>query len=306
MPGAWTYMGSAPSSAIVPQPSQRARALVSSSAKISPNMPAAALPSSLRSASSMSTSCRSEAFGLDAVRIVAHPDERVRDALDEPRRAADVDARPLLPRPGHLAEHPLVDPARVARPALGLRARERVHDLDAVVRRKALELVTVDDLVERARGIKEPKGSRVTRRDPVTEHRHQRHHARSAGDEQHRPADLHRPDEVAADWAPQLELVARLELADEVRRHLAVVEALDREHEVRVLGSRCDRVAPLGLVAVLSRQPNVDVLAGTVARPLRRVEDDAANSRRLVDEFDDVRELPRQSPQYRCSRHGSP
>jgi len=104
----------------------------------------------------------------------------------------------------------------------------------------------------------------------------------------------------------QLELVARLELADEVRRHLAVVEALDREHEVRVLGSRCDRVAPLGLVAVLSRQPNVDVLAGTVARPLRRVEDDAANSRRLVDEFDDVRELPRQSPQYRCSRHGSP
>src|SRR5712691_2571275 len=120
MPGAWTYMGSAPSSAIVPQLAQRARALVSSSAKISPNMPAAAFPSSLRSASSISTSCRSEAFGLDAVGIVAHPDERVRDALDEARGAADVDARPLLPGPGHLPKHLFVDPARVARPARGL------------------------------------------------------------------------------------------------------------------------------------------------------------------------------------------
>src|SRR5713226_1523418 len=150
MPGAWTYMGSAPSSAIVPQPAHCARALVSSSAKISPNMPAAALPSSLRSASSISTSCGSEAFGLDAVGIVAQLDERGRDAFDESCRAADVDARPLPRRPGHLAQHLFVDPARVTGPAVGLRARERVHDVDAVVRCEAVELVPVDDFVERA------------------------------------------------------------------------------------------------------------------------------------------------------------
>src|SRR5437660_12721595 len=153
MPGAWTYMGSAPSSAIVPQPSQRARALVSSSAKISPNIPAAALPSSLRSASSISTSCRSEAFGLDAVGIVALLDERRRDALDQPRRAADVDERPLHRGPAHLAQHLVVDAARVAGPAVGLRARECVHDVDAVVLCEPVELVAVDHVLERPRGI---------------------------------------------------------------------------------------------------------------------------------------------------------
>ena len=55
-----------------------------------------------------------------------------------------------------------------------------------------------------------------------------------------------------------------------------------------------------------TRSARTVLLARSVTRPFRCIEDDAADPRRLVDELDDVRELPRQSPQYRCSFHGSP
>ena len=100
----------------------------------------------------------------------------------------------------------------------------------------------------------------------VAQDRHQRDDSRAAADEQQRAAGRGVPDEVAADRAAQLELVAGPELVDEVGRDLAVVQALDGERERGVLGRRGDRVAALRLVAVLGRQPDVDVLAGAVAR----------------------------------------
>ena len=140
----------------------------------------------------------------------------------------------------------------------------------------------------------------------VAEHRPERHDARAAPDEEERPVEGLLPDEVAADRAAQLELVARPQLVDEVGRDLAVVEPLDRQDEIAVLGRRGDRVAPLRPIAVLGGQADVDVLSGSMPRPVRRVEDDALRARRLVDPLDHGRELPAQSPAYRCSCHGSP
>src|SRR5439155_8734613 len=133
-----------PSSAIAPQPAQRARAPLSSSENTSPSNPAAALPSILRSPSSISASSRSESFRLDAQGIVAQPNESFGHALDEPRRTADEDVRPLARRPRDLAEQLAVDAPRVAVPARGLRAGQRVHDVQAVVLRgETAELLAV-------------------------------------------------------------------------------------------------------------------------------------------------------------------
>ncbi len=74
----------------------------------------------------------------------------------------------------------------------------------------------------------------------------------------------------------------------------------------RLPGRRRDRVAALGLVAVLGREAHVEVLARPVAGPVGRVEDERADAGRFVDGGDDLGRDPGQSPQYRCSRHGSP
>jgi hypothetical protein len=50
------------------------------------------------------------------------------------------------------------------------------------------------------------------------------------------------------------------------------------------------------LVTILGGQPNVELLAGTVTGPVRNVQDDALGSRGFVDQLDDRRELPVQSP----------
>ena len=83
-------------------------------------------------------------------------------------------------------------------------------------------------------------------------------------------------------------------------------QPLDRQLDPRPHWCRGDRVAALGLVAVLSRQANVDVLACAMSRPAGDVEDDRLDARRLLDDVDDLRDLPAQSPQYHCSFHGSP
>src|SRR6476620_10271163 len=114
------------------------------------------------------------------------------------------------------------------------------------------------------------------------------------------------PDEVTADRTAELELVADPQLADQVRRDLAVGQGLHGDREAVVFRSRRDRVAALRLVAVLGGEAHVDVLSRPMTGPVRHVEDDAPHARRLVDQLDDVAEHPAQSPAYRCSRHGSP
>src|SRR5262249_48604273 len=98
------------------------------------------------------------------------------------------------------------------------------------------------------------------------------------------------------DRSPELELVTRPEFVDEVRRDLAVVEPLDGQEQPGVLRTGRDRVAALRLIAVLGGQPDIDVLPGTVAGPRRRLEPEARAPTGFVDEFDDLRVLPVQSP----------
>jgi hypothetical protein len=128
----------------------------------------------------------------------------------------------------------------------------------------------------------------------------------SACDEQQRTVLRRPPDEVAADRATQLDLVAGPELVGQVRGNLAVVEALDRELDARAVGRRRDRVAALRLVAVFGGEADVDMLPGAMSGPAGDVEGDRLDARRLDEDVDDVRDLPDQSPQYRCSCHGSP
>jgi hypothetical protein len=126
----------------------------------------------------------------------------------------------------------------------------------------------------------------------VPQHRHERHDARAPADQQQGPSVLDPPGEVAADRSAQLDLVPGAELAGEVRRDLAVVDALDRQREPRVIWRRGDRVGALRLVAVVRRQAHVDVLARLVAGPLGNVEHDRPGRRGLVDDLADVRGTP--------------
>jgi hypothetical protein len=130
----------------------------------------------------------------------------------------------------------------------------------------------------------------------VSEHRPERDDPRAARDHQERAADARVPRERPADRAAHLELVARAQLVDEVRRDLSVGQALDGELEVLVVRRRGDRVAPLGLVAVLGGQAHVGVLARAMARPVRAAEDDRADARGLGPGPQDLREPPGQSP----------
>ena len=72
-------------------------------------------------------------------------------------------------------------------------------------------------------------------RDPsaLANHRHQRHDARAARDEQQRIGGRGIPHEVATDRAAHLEAIAQDELVVQERRDLAVDDALDGQLDQR-------------------------------------------------------------------------
>src|SRR5918992_4347831 len=287
----------------VPQLAHVPVAVVISVPKTATRVPAIAFPSS---ASMRLASGGAESFGPDAGGFVAEGDEGACGGLHESRRAADVDERALARRPVDLVEEFLVDPAAVSAPSLRLLACEGEADVDRAACRDGHQLVTVDDLWERARRVQQPHRHRAFDRPVVTQDRPERYDAGAAGEELKWSAQRGLPDEVATDGAAQLQVVPDTKLIHEIRRDLAVLEPFDRDHDTGVFGRRGDRVAPLRLVAVLRRQPHVDVLAGAMARPVWQLERDALRSGGLFDELDHGAQLPGQSPRYRCSFHGSP
>ena len=112
------------------------------------------------------------------------------------------------------------------------------------------------------------------------------------------------PDEVAADRAAQLELVALPHLPHQVGRNLAFLQALHGQRDCAVLGRRGDRVAALRLVPIFGREPDVDVLAGQVAGPLGHLEDQRADVRGLRDEFAHPAQTPGEPPPNARRRRG--
>src|SRR6266516_1897986 len=84
----------APTAPAAPQLPHVPVAVVISTANTSWSTPATALPSSINS--SMSASRRPEPLGLDLLGLVPEVHQRLGHGLDERRRSANVDVRPLL------------------------------------------------------------------------------------------------------------------------------------------------------------------------------------------------------------------
>ena len=61
---------------------------------------------------------------------------------------------------------------------------------------------------------------------------------------------------------------------------------------MRGFGRRRYGVATLGLIAVLAREPNVDMLARQVARPVCDLQNKTLGARRLCDDLTDFGGLP--------------
>src|SRR3954471_16406793 len=222
------YSRCAPTGLCWPHEPQPRSTVVISAANSSPSSPAIALPSShVACASALISSSRwPEAFGADRARRVAEADEEVGGALDEPGGTAHEHAwsgRRLRPDGG---EHVGVDAAVVAGPLRRLLAGQGEAGPDV---RERPELVAVEHILPAPRGDEQPRVDGVGARRPVAQHRHERHESRAAGDEQQRAAVLDAPGEVPADRAAELELIAGADLVGQVRRDLAVVDALDRQ-----------------------------------------------------------------------------
>src|SRR6266545_7933436 len=106
--------------------------------------------------SSRVTSSSSESLRPDPSGPMPQADETVCNRLDEARRPAHEHARTLRRSERDLAQQVEVDPVRVPRPAGRLGTGQRVHDLEAVpARAQLVELLAVDDLLERTRRVKE-------------------------------------------------------------------------------------------------------------------------------------------------------
>ncbi len=90
-----------------------------------------------------------------------------------------------------------------------------------------------------------------------------------------------------------LQAVARPQLVDEERRHLAVRDPRDREHDLRSVTGGGDRVRPRRRVAVGCRESHVEMLARKVPpRPIGDLEQDPRRRRRLAADLDDVGCMP--------------
>ena len=157
------------------------RATVSSPTNTSPSRPPIALPSSLRSALSMlrARSGRTARCGHGSGRSLGRPG-RPRP----PRRSASgrrrTRSRPGVRPPKTSASISRVDAPRVALPAVRLLPGERVHDRELRIGgREAVELLPVDDVLERPRRVEQRRREVEARRCPVPKHRHQRARCRS-------------------------------------------------------------------------------------------------------------------------------
>ena len=192
--------------------------------------------------------------------------------LDERRRAAHERLRLLCRGRADSGQHVRVDAALKARPARGPAARERVLNLHRVRPGQPLQLAAVEDVLGAPDGHQQARVDVTAMRGVVAQHRHQRHQPRAAGQQQQRATVLHAPRERSTDGTAQLERVTGAQFPGQVGRHLAVIDLLDRQCQLRRLRRRGDRVRALGLIAVLGGQANVDVLARVVPGPAGHVQ----------------------------------
>src|SRR5256885_3730608 len=146
----------------------------------------------------------------------------------------------------------------------------------------------------------------------MAQHRHERHHARTARDGERRTARRGLPDEIAADRPAHFATVAGHDDLVHERGHLAALHALDGEVDLPgALRLGRDRIAPLRAIAVRGGEPDVVVLPGSMRHPTREREREALDLLRLGADRGDGGDLPlerrrHESPLYRSSFQGSP
>src|SRR5215212_954132 len=105
---------------------------------------------------------------------------------------------------------------------------------------------------------------------------------------------------MTAARATKLQSIVLPQLIKQVRRQLAVVRSPDQKRKLLVFWRRSNRVAALYLIAVLSGQPHVYMLAGPVTLPTRHIDDQALRARSLGDYLDNPAEPPLPAVPYRC------
>src|SRR5215210_4368912 len=175
-------------------------------------------------------------------------------------------------------------PLPVVRPLPG----QCIEDIDVGRRIELSQLVAIDKISVGTRGVEQPGRNRAAGCGVMPEDRTKGNYAGAAGQEKQRPPIRLSPHEVSANGTPELELVPGTKLVEEIRRYLPLLEPLNGKHQVRILRGRRDRIASLGLVSVLCRQPNIDVLPSLVTRPAGTPKDQAPHSRGFVDSFNQV------------------
>ncbi len=124
---------------------------------------------------------------------------------------------------------------------------------------------------------------------------------------------------MATDGPAQFELVPGPGIVNQIWRNLAVFYSLYSQSNQFIFGWRSDRVAALRLVAVFSREADVDVLAGQMSLPIGYLQQKAFYAIGFDRDFLHISPLPfkpphgrgrrlnhRQSPSYLCSFQGSP
>src|SRR5262249_19741975 len=116
------------------------------------------------------------------------------------------------------------------------------------------------------------------------------------------------PNKPAADRPLHLEAVSEADDLGEIGRYFTVRQPFDGNLNAPVgVGRRSQGIGPDSRVSILSRQAHIHVLAGQVTRPVRNFEGNSPGGRSFVVESNDSSHAPHYlSPEYRCSRQGSP
>ena len=165
-------------------------------------------------------------------------DQRLSHCFNQRCRAADEDARPFARRPSHFLQHRAIDPASESHPICGLIASESVPDFERrVVFRQPGELLPINHFVPSARRVQQTRWQSVPGRTvggserciSMAKHRHQRHDAGSASNEEKWATDRNVPNEVSADRTTQLERIASAQLVGEVSGDFALLQSLDSQ-----------------------------------------------------------------------------
>src|SRR5439155_17525564 len=190
-----------------------------------------------------------EPLGANPLSRDAQLQQVVGRRLDQERRSTYVGSQARLHLTRDVLQHGPVDPTPVSGPTGWRLAGIGIDNLYALpVILQHLQFVRVQHVVRGSDAVEEEGLDRRACRDPVSDHRHQRHHPGAAADQQERTAERDIPDEVAANWPTQLELIAFLNDVVQIRRDLAAFDPFDRElHNALSFGFRTDRVASLCL-----------------------------------------------------------